>query len=71
MSDPGTLEFALPDELEVNAVLEIVTRALERQEKDSEYLQGMQMAVPEAGKLNGVRVPQLSKIAKKITKKHH
>lgn len=64
MSDPGTLEFALPDELEVNAVLEIVTRALERQEKDSEYLQGMQMAVPGAGKLNGVRVPKLRKIAK-------
>lgn len=70
MSDLGVMEWTLPEELDVGDVLEVVTRALEGQEQDSEYLQGMQMAVPGAGKLYGVRVPQLRTIAKQLTKKY-
>ena len=64
MGDLGVPEWALPEELDVGDVLEIVTRTLEGQEQDSKYLQGMQMAVPGAGKLYGVRVPQLRTMAK-------
>jgi len=70
MSDLGKPEWALPEELDVREVLEVVTRALEGQERDSEYIQGMQMAVPGAGKLYGVRVPQLRTMAKQLTKKY-
>lgn len=70
MSDLGVQEWTLPEKLDVGEVLEIVTRALEGQERDSEYLQGMQMAVPGAGKLYGVRVPQLRTMAKQLTKKY-
>ena len=69
MSDPGVPELTLPEKLDVGDVLGVVTRALEGQERDSEYLQGMQMAVPGAGKLYGVRVPQLRTMAKQLTKK--
>jgi len=71
MSDLGVPEWILPDELRINKVLEVVTRALEGQEKDSEYIKGMQTAVPGAGKLYGVRVPQLRTIAKQLVKKYH
>lgn len=70
MSDLGKPEWALPEEPDVGEVLEVVTRALEGQEQDSEYIQGMQMAVPGAGKLYGVRVPQLRTIAKQLAKKY-
>ncbi|MBE9479567.1 MAG: DNA alkylation repair protein [Chloroflexi bacterium] len=70
MSDLGVPEWTLPEELDVGDVLEIVTRTLEGQEQDSKYLQGMQMAVPGAGKLYGVRVPQLRTMAKQLTKKY-
>jgi 3-methyladenine DNA glycosylase AlkD len=70
MSDIDKTEWTLPEELEVREVLDVVTRALEEQEQDSEYLQGMQMAVPGAGKLYGVRVPQLRTMAKQLTKKY-
>ena len=70
MSDLGKLEWTLPEKLDIGDVLEVVTRALEGQEQDSKYLQGMQMAVPGAGKLYGVRVPQLRTIAKQLAKKY-
>lgn len=70
MSDLGKPEWTLPEELDVGDVLEVVTRALEGQEQDANYLQGMHMAVPGAGKLYGVRVPQLRTIAKQLTKKY-
>jgi 3-methyladenine DNA glycosylase AlkD len=70
MSDLGVPEWTLPEELDVSDVLEVVTRTLEGQEQDSEYLQGMKMAVPGAGKLYGVRVPQLRAMAKQLTKKY-
>lgn len=70
MSDLGVPEWTLPEELDVGEVLEVVTRTLEGQEQDSEYLQGMKMAVPGAGKLYGVRVPQLRAMAKQLTKKY-
>jgi 3-methyladenine DNA glycosylase AlkD len=70
MSDLGVPEWTPPEELDVREVLEIVTHALEGQEQDSEYIQGMQMAVPGAGKLYGVRVPQLRTMAKQLTKKY-
>ncbi|MCK5054865.1 MAG: DNA alkylation repair protein [Anaerolineales bacterium] len=70
MSNLGKQELTLPDQLEVNTVLGAVTRALEGPEQDSEYLQGMKMAVPGAGKLYGVRVPQLRTIAKQLAKKY-
>ncbi len=70
MSDLGVPEWTLPEELGVGEVLEIVTRTLEGQEKDSKYLQGMQMAVPGAGKIYGVRVPQLRTMARQLTKKY-
>ncbi len=70
MSDLGVPEWTLPEELDVGEVLEVVTRTLEGQEQDSEYLQGMKMAIPGAGKLYGVRVPQLRAMAKQLTKKY-
>ena len=70
MSDLGVLEWTLPEELDVGEVLEVVARALEGQEQDSDYLQGMKMAVPGAGRLYGVRVPQLRTMAKQLTKKY-
>ncbi|NOR89411.1 MAG: hypothetical protein GQ524_04065 [Anaerolineales bacterium] len=70
MSDLGVPELTLPEELDVRDVLEVVTRALEGQERDSKYLQGMQMAVPGAGKIYGVRVPQLRTMAKQLAKKY-
>lgn len=70
MSDLVVPEWTLPEELDVGDVLEIVTRTLEGQEQDPTYLQGMQMAVPGAGKLYGVRVPQLRTMAKQLTKKY-
>ncbi len=69
MSDLGKPEWTLPEKLDIGDVLEVVTRTLEGQEQDSNYLQGMQMAVPGSGKLYGVRVPQLRMIAKQLTKK--
>ncbi len=41
MSDLGVPELTLPEKLDVRDVLEVVTRALEGQERDSEYLKGM------------------------------
>jgi hypothetical protein len=38
MSDLGVPEWTLPEELDVGEVLEVVTRTLEGQEQDSEYL---------------------------------
>jgi len=70
MSDLGVPVLTLPEKLDVREVLEVVTRALEGHEQDSEYLQGMQMAVPGAGKLYGVRVPQLRTMAKQLIKKY-
>ena len=70
MSDLGAPEWTLPEGLDVREVLGVVTRALEGHEQDSEYLQGMKMAVPGAGKLYGVRVPQLRTMAKQLTKKY-
>ena len=70
MSELGVLEWNLPEEMDVQDVLEVVTRTLERQEQDTEYLQGMKMAVPGAGKLYGVRVPQLRTMAKQLIKKY-
>ncbi len=70
MSDLGVPEWTLPEELDVGEVLEVVTRALEGQEQDSDYLTGMKMAVPGAGRLYGVRVPQLRTMAKQLTKKY-
>ena len=70
MNDLGVPGWTLPEELDVGEVLEVVTRALEEQGQDLEYLQGMQMAVPGAGKLYGVRVPQLRTIAKQLAKKY-
>jgi 3-methyladenine DNA glycosylase AlkD len=70
MSDLGVPEWTLPQELDVREVLGVLTRALEGHEQDSEYLQGMQMAVPGAGKIYGVRVPQLRTMAKQLTKKY-
>lgn len=70
MSDPDTTDYTLPEELEIEDVLEVVTRILEGQVQDPEYLQGMQMAVPGAGKLYGVRVPQLRWISRQLVKKH-
>jgi 3-methyladenine DNA glycosylase AlkD len=69
MSDLGKPEWTLPEKLDIGDVLEVVTRTLEGQEQDSNYLQGMQMAVPGSGKLYGIRVPQLRMIAKQLTKK--
>lgn len=63
-------EWDLPEKLDVGEVLELATRALEGQEHDSEYIRGMQMAVPGAGKLYGVRVPQLRTIANQLVKKY-
>ena len=70
MNDLGVPGWTLPEELDVGEVLEVVTRALEEHEQDLDYLQGMQMAVPGAGKLYGVRVPQLRTIAKQLAKKY-
>lgn len=70
MSDLDKMEWTLPEDLDVSEVLGFVTRALEGQEQDSEYLQGMKMAVPGAGKLYGVRVPQLRKMAKQLAQKY-
>lgn len=64
MSDLGVPDWTLPEELDIGDVLEIVTHALAGQEQDSKYLQGMKMAVPGAGKLYGVRVPQLRAMAR-------
>ncbi len=70
MSDLGVPDWTLPEELDIGDVLEIVTHALAGQEQDSKYLQGMKMAVPGAGKLYGVRVPQLCVMAGQLTKKY-
>jgi 3-methyladenine DNA glycosylase AlkD len=70
MSDLGNVEWALPEELDVREVLGIVTSALDGQEQDSDYLQGMQMAVPGVGKIYGVRVPQLRMMAKQLSRKY-
>ena len=70
MSDLGKPEWILPEELDIGDVLEVVTHTLEGQEQDSKYLQGMQMAVPGAGKIYGVRVPQLRMMAKQLAKKY-
>ncbi|MCJ7825807.1 MAG: DNA alkylation repair protein [Anaerolineales bacterium] len=70
MSELGTTGWTLPEKLDVSELLGSMTRALEGQEQDAEYLQGMQIAVPGTGKLYGVRVPQLRAMAKQLAQKY-
>jgi 3-methyladenine DNA glycosylase AlkD len=57
----------VPDPVQVLEVIEEIFSLLG---EDPEYLKGMQMAVPGASRLYGVKVPQLRKLSKEILKKY-
>jgi 3-methyladenine DNA glycosylase AlkD len=56
----------LPSEPVAEEVLEIIEGAFVRQAGGEDYLAGMQMAVPGVGKLYGVKVPVLRKMADEV-----
>jgi 3-methyladenine DNA glycosylase AlkD len=60
----------LPDEPNPADVLQAIEAEFMRVGKDPKYLEGMKMAVPGAGKLYGVKVPQLRTLSKEIIKKY-
>jgi 3-methyladenine DNA glycosylase AlkD len=49
-------------------VLEIVTETFVRMGDDPDYLSGVQVAVPGGGQMYGVRVPDLRKVSKSVSK---
>jgi 3-methyladenine DNA glycosylase AlkD len=60
----------LPESLELQKLVDLVTQALEGGAEDPEYKAGISMAVPGALKTFGVRVPDLRKIAKSIGRQY-
>ncbi|TFH35346.1 MAG: DNA alkylation repair protein [Anaerolineales bacterium] len=68
MNEPGTPEMHLPASAEPRDVLQVVTRILESLSDDDGYRKAVTRFVPGAGKVYGVRVPQLRDLADQILK---
>jgi 3-methyladenine DNA glycosylase AlkD len=60
----------LPEVPDPVKVLQAIEEEFTRVGKDPKYLEGMRMAVPGAGRLYGVKVPQLRALSREIIKKY-
>ena len=60
----------LPDLPVLVELLQVIEQVFISLGKDPDYVEGMRMAVPGAGRLYGVKVPQLRKLSKEIVKKY-
>lgn len=61
----------LPDAPDALDVLQTLEETFIRMGGESEYLEGMKMVVPGAGKLYGVKVPILRRLSKEILRKYN
>jgi len=66
MSQHADIQLDLPESPEPSAVIDELTGAFIRHGGDEAYLKGMEMVVPGAGKVYGIRVPALRKMAKQV-----
>jgi 3-methyladenine DNA glycosylase AlkD len=70
MEDERMILEKLPEVPDPVQILEVIEEVFSLLGEDPEYRQGMQMAVPGASRLYGVKVPQLRKLSKEILKKY-
>lgn len=70
MAEDTLIITKLPDLLNQAELLRVLDEVLISLGVDPDYVEGMRMAVPGAGRLYGVKVPQLRKLSKEIIKKY-
>ena len=70
MNHQADIQLDLPKNPEPSAVIDELTGAFIRHGGDEEYLKGMEMVVPGAGKVYGIRVPALRSMAKQVVRQY-
>lgn len=70
MNHQADIQLDLPEYPEPSAVIDELTGTFIRHGGDEEYLKGMEMVVPGAGKVYGIRVPALRNMAKQVVRQY-